>query len=130
MDLDIGDRSRARVIVDPRLAKSDLVVRISPTYPDLEKEVVATANSVSSLRSRGWIDKQKGEKVGEEGVAEKQAYSLVSPRSYSYIIYDGHIRTTSFVFFFLFFSFFFFFPFISRNNYASVGKTRVKRKHG
>lgn len=48
-----------------------------------------------------------GEKVGEEGVAEKQAYSLVSPRSYSYIIYDGHIRTTSFVFFFLFFSFFF-----------------------
>lgn len=45
------------VIIDPRLARRELGGGQSPTYPDREKEVGEFC--ISSLRSSGWIDKQK-----------------------------------------------------------------------
>lgn len=48
---------RGCVIIDPRLARAELGGGQSPTYPDREKEVGEFC--ISSLRSSGWIDKQK-----------------------------------------------------------------------
>lgn len=47
---------RGCVIIDPRLARAELRGQ-SPTYPDREKEVGEFC--ISSLRSSGWIDKQR-----------------------------------------------------------------------
>lgn len=79
---------RGCVIIDPRLARAELGGGQSPTYPDREKEVGEFC--ISSLRSSGWIDKQKrGEKVGEEGSfflpseIYDETHSLASSSSYS-----------------------------------------------
>lgn len=80
---------RSCVIIDPRLARAELGGGQSPTYPDREKEV----GEFSSLRSSGWIDKQKrGEKVGEEGSfflpseIYDETHSLASSSSYSFFL--------------------------------------------
>lgn len=135
---------RGCVIIDPRLARAELRGQ-SPTYPDREKEVGEFC--ISSLRSSGWIDKQrrgwqrwKGWRGGVDGGEARVFYlflslSLVSPRSFvfllRYMTRHEHIHrlasSGSFFFLSLFPPFYFS---DDTNNYASVGKMRVKRKHG
>lgn len=86
MDLDIGMIMvivlRGCVIIDLRLARAR---GQSPTYPDPREREVGEF-CISSLRSSGWIDKQKKRmtevKRLERMMAEEQEYFYLSPSLY------------------------------------------------
>lgn len=101
ISVDNAYRSRGRVIIDPRLAKADLVV--SPTYPDLEKEVVrilyrrcVQGGWIDKQKDDGWVKRLKRKRDGRE--ASSILFLSFLLVRISYIIHDEtHSCTTSFV---------------------------------